>query len=413
MGKKNGLDTCVRRLCQPSNGWAQKLRILKGARTDLKNSCDVASGRASALDRKCEHALPFIVRLMSSDCAPPPPPLCGEQLDLQPCRISSNPSNPFQFVDGSHEKRIRNFSITGWSRARPGDTRSADAAPSRPTLPPVAGAWNRHPRADGNVPRNCCGAPMPVGGMQRAPVYTNSHGRVECRFCCHFQDPRMQRPVRHMHVLAHDPRHPLLVPGARVAGQRAAALGSVCVCEPCMKSFKRGAGASCVPRPPRGLYMGLSSRISSDKDKQPVRDLGEVISPVDLLSRSDEDPTKYIRIRLFTPPRASTDEVRPPLDRGGDTVEAWAAAVLLSRNCALEYLRMLGIPTDSSEAKHRDRGVHRLMHRLDYGEVVSLVGQTLGGEHRERKLGACAPCCASIRVHIHIHQLILGLCGVV
>jgi hypothetical protein len=73
--------------------------------------------------------------------------------------------------------------------------------------------------------------------------------------------------------------------------------------------------------------------------------------------------------------------VLPSVQRGGETVEVWAAAVLLSRNCAQEYLKMLGIPTNSSEARHRQRGVHRLMYRLDNSEVVSLVGQTIGGEH--------------------------------
>ena len=78
-----------------------------------------------------------------------------------------------------------------------------------------------------------------------------------------------------------------------------------------------------------------------------------MLSPVDLLSPTGEDPIKYIRLRLFTPSSATIDAVLPSVERGGETVEAWAAAVLLSHNCAQEYLKMLGIPTNSSEARHR------------------------------------------------------------
>ena len=222
-----------------------------------------------------------------------------------------------------------------------------------------------------------------VVGKRSVPEYEYTKGRAreECRFCCWWRNPRKQKQLRHMHVLADDPHHPLLAHGAVVAGQRAAVLGSVCVCEPCMKLADRDAGARLVSRPRPELYMGISSTISSDKEKQPVRERGTVVSPVDLLSPTDEDPVKYIRLQLFTPSSATIDAVLPSVKRGGETAEVWAAAVLLSHNCAQEYLKMLGIPTNSSEARHRQRGVHRLMYRLDNSEVVSLVGQTIGGEH--------------------------------
>lgn len=156
---------------------------------------------------------------------------------------------------------------------------------------------------------------MPVGRKRPAVyVYTTGSGRVHCRFCGYFRDPRAARG-KHVHELA-QMDHPLLQHAAVVYGRRALAPGSTCVCEPCMK----GAGAAAkrartAVRP--GPYMGMCSSISADAARFPVCDMGALLSPVNLLRAPGRDAVKYVRLSLLTPPASEAASVKPHLNKGG------------------------------------------------------------------------------------------------
>ena len=108
-----------------------------------------------------------------------------------------------------------------------------------------------------------------------------------------------------MYDLSSQPNNPFLLHGARVYGKRAVAVGSTCVCAACKKGYGKPAtknGRRPVTKRsrtsgPHRVYMGFSSRITSDAAKYPVHDLGETTSPVGLLYRQGMDPTKYVRAR--------------------------------------------------------------------------------------------------------------------
>ena len=218
---------------------------------------------------------------------------------------------------------------------------------------------------------------MPCGRPWFRPVFTTGTGREMCRFCRCVLDPRLKSPRRRVFDLSSQPNDPLLLHGAQVYGKRAEAVGSTCVCEACSKGHGKPATENGRRRPVAKrsrtqdrVYMGFSSRISSDEAKYPVHDLGETTSPVGLLYCQGEDPRKYVRARLFRPSRATIQDSVPDLDKGGEETEVWPAAIFASTQMAREFMEMQGAPLNSKPVADETGGGLTVSQRLDNDELI-------------------------------------------